>query len=280
MMDFISLNGKIKVAGTPSLKQDNRSFRYGDGLFETIKVSRSKILLADLHMERLFSSLYTLGYTIPVLFTAAAIEQNILSICKKNKCEQLARVRLSVWRGNGGLYDADESLQYMVEAWPISSSLNQFNENGLVVGFYPDAYKSCDVLSNIKSSNFLQYRMAALHAKSNKWNDAIVLNQFGRIADSTIANLFLVKDQQIFTPLLKEGCINGTMRRYILQEGMSRGYSITENEIAIDDVMAADEVFLTNAIKGLTWVKHIGDKTYTNAVSQQIYSSIVQPLFL
>jgi len=209
----------------------NRGYRYGDGLFETMKVMNGRILLAGYHFERLFASLFLLKYEIPGLITKEKLEQDILHLCKKNGCEKLARVRLSVFRGNGGLYDDDKMLQYLVECWPLHDSANRLNENGLVIDVYPDAPKNCDKFSNLKSANFLPYIMAAHYAKENKLNDCLVLNTAGSIADSTIANVFIIKNNVVITPGLESGCINGVMRRHLLARMTELGDEVRETSV-------------------------------------------------
>lgn len=265
-------------ADEPVFLASNRGYRYGDGLFETIKVKQGKILLADHHFDRLFSGLALLKFEISRLFLRQRTEEEILSLCKKNNCGTLARIRLSVFKGNGGLYDEDKALQYLIECWPLNDSVNTLNENGLVIDIYPDARKSCDRFSNLKSANFLPYSMAALFVKENKLNDALVLNSFERIADSTIANLFIIKGEVISTPSLQEGGVNGVMRRHLIEKALETGYVIQEDEVAVADIEDADELFLTNAINGIRWVRQFRDKTYINKKTVEIYDRLVKTI--
>jgi branched-chain amino acid aminotransferase len=278
-MNKICLNGKIFPSDEPVLMATNRGYRYGDGLFETMKVLNLEILLEAFHFERLFSGLSLLKISIPGLFTREKLREQILHLCERNECGTLARVRLSVFRGNGGLYDENKGLEYLVECWPLDESVNQLNENGLVLGVYPPARKSCDVFANLKSANFLPYTMAAQFAKENKWNDCLVLNTYERICDATIANLFIIKDGIILTPPLSEGCVNGVMRRRILESG-SRGLDleskVEESALTIEDILNADEVFLTNAINGIRWVRQFMEKTYSNSRTISINNQLVQ----
>lgn len=262
----------------PVLLAANRGYRYGDGLFETIKVSNGDILLASLHFERLFSGLAVLQFEIPSLFTPKKLKEEILYLCKKNNCSQSARIRLSVFRGNGGLYDGNKSLEYTIECWPLHDIENKLNENGLIIDIYPDAHKSCDKFSNLKSANFQPYSLAALFAKEQKLNDCLVLNTNGHIADSTIANLFLIKNETIITPSLNQGCIDGVMRRYLLTSMSHKGWSVEETSVSIDDLINAEEVFLTNAIKGIRWVKQFRNASYTNKRVVEIYRQFVQTI--
>lgn len=277
-MNSICFNGKFFSADEPVLLASNRGYRYGDGLFETMKVQQGNILLADYHFERLFTGIAMLQFEMPRLFLRQRTEDEILHLCKKNKCEQLGRVRLSVFRGNGGLYDEEKALQYLIECWPLNESVSKLNENGLVIDIYSEAEKSCDKFSNLKSANFLPYSMAALYAKEKKVNDCLVLNSTGSIADSTIANLFVIKNGIIVTPGLDEACVNGVMRRHLLKEMQNAGYDTREVAVSVNDLANADEVFLTNAINGIRWVRQFRDKLYTNIKTTEIYNRFIKTI--
>src|ERR1043166_4357200 len=117
-MNFVVFNGKFVAAGNAGLPIDDHSYRYGDGLFETMKIVNDTVLFKEHHFERLCSGLNTLKISIPELFTPKRIEEEIKKLCKKNNCEKLARVRLSVSRGSGGMYDCDNKFFYLIESWP------------------------------------------------------------------------------------------------------------------------------------------------------------------
>ena len=270
------------VTGTqPSLMADNRSYRYGDGLFETIKVVNKKISLESYHFERLFQSLVMMQFKIPALFTRDKIREEIVSLCEKNRYDALARVRFSVFRGNGGINESLDDLQYIIECWPLDSSFNYLNENGLVIDLCPDVRKSCDKFSTVKSANFLPYVMAAMHAKANQLNDSVVLNVHNRIADSSVANIFIIKGDELKTPSVSEGCVNGVMRKFLLDNFRDNNMNmvIEETGLSIDDLSSADEIFLTNAISGIKWVKRFRDKTYTNKISSNIFQRHLEEIW-
>ena len=125
---FISFNGKITAADQPVLQAANRGYRYGDGLFETLRLENGVILLEGLHFKRLMKGLQLLKFELPKLFSPGKLAEEILHLAEKNQVRELGRVRLSVFRGNGGLYDADRGLQYLVECWPLPESFNHLNE--------------------------------------------------------------------------------------------------------------------------------------------------------
>jgi branched-chain amino acid aminotransferase len=275
-MEFINVNGETLARDQFTTRVDNHSYRYGDGLFETMKVKNERILLRDLHFERLFSSLTVLRIPTPKFFTAEHLAREIIETCRKNKCAQLGRVRLSVTRGNGGLYDADENFQWIIECWPLNASTNKLNENGLIIDIFPDVKKSCDIFSNLKSASHLPYVMGAVYAKENKLNDCLLLNTYGRICDSTIANVFWVKDGNIFTPPLKEGCIAGVMRRFLIESAQGSRYKVQEQSCEVNELEEADEVFLTNAIQGIRWVKQFRDKSFGNDITRASSRSLFE----
>ena len=145
------------------------------------------------------------------------------------------------------------------------------DREGLVLDVFPDARKSCDVFANLKSASHLIYVMAARFAKENKLNDCLLLNTDGRICDATIANLFWIKDEIIFTPPLSEGCIAGVKRRYLMERLQTTGLRLREENCEISDLENADELFLTNAIQGIRWVKQFRNKSYTNSITGKIF---------
>jgi branched-chain amino acid aminotransferase len=274
MGQFLAFNGKILPNEQPLVCADNRGLRYGDGLFETMKYVKGEILLGDYHFERLFDGLRQLQFTLPAHFTPASILSDIRTLCSKNK-ENIARVRLAVIRGNGGLYDPENHFpQTIIQTWALPDENYLLNENGLVMGIYPHARKSTDVFSTIKTNNYLPYCMAALYATAQHWNDALVLNTAGNICDATIANLFIIKNKKLYTPSLSQGCVSGVMRRYILSNIASTGYTAEETILQKKDILEADEVFLTNAIWGMRWVQAVEEKRYGNLECMRLFQAL------
>ena len=275
MMNYFILNGKICKEGDNVLSASSRGLRFGDGLFETIKSINGQPEFLDEHLARLWKGMQVLQFNIPKHFTPDRLQEEIEGLLKKNEHLKKARVRLTVFRGDGGLYDEiDHRPGYIIQTWPLADETGTWNSNGLVLGIYRDVKKSFDILSNLKHNNFLPYVMAALFAKKEKWNDAILLNTEGRVCDATIANIFLIKDEVVYTPALEEACIAGIMRRHIINGVNDAGYKVVESQLTIADLENADEVFLSNSIYNMRWVGSIGDKEYTCSGAQKIYAAI------
>ena len=274
-MEYFICNSKLCKYELAILSANNRGLRFGDGLFETMKSLNGQLQFADEHFARLWKGLQILQFNIPKHFTPEILEEEIRELLKKNDHRKIARIRITVFRGDGGLYDAiNHTPNYLIQTWQLPDEAGTWNSNGLVLGIYTDVKKSCDILSNLKHNNFLPYVMAALHAKKQKWNDAIILNTAGRLCDTTIANIFLIKDEVIYTPALAEGCIAGVMRKNIINRLVVANYKVSEVLLTVDDLLAADEAFLTNSIYNIRWVQGIDDKKYVNTQTQKIYASV------
>ena len=278
-MIYLNYNGKLFKEGSPLIAADNRGLRYGDGLFETMKFLNGKLLNEDEHFSRLWKGLKVLEFEIPKHFTTELLQQQITELVKKNVHEASARIRLTIIRGDGGLYDVkSHKPSYIIQSWSLPPGNEKWNSNGLVLGIYDAAKKSCDILSNLKHNNYLVYVMAALAAKKEKWNDAIVLNTAGHLCDSTIANIFIIKDHTVFTPSLNEGCVAGVTRKLLIKYLQSMNFAIVEKSLTVAELLSADEVFLTNSMYNIRWVQRVDGTAYSNIQTQQIFAGFIKTI--
>lgn len=268
MTEYINWDGEIVNKNTFYVSPDSRALRYGDGFFETMKVNEFIILLEHLHFERLFLSLDLLQFDIPSFYTPLYFQQQIERLLHQNNHSSLARVRLMFYRGDGGVYgQINNDPNFIIQSWPLQKEVNELNTAKLEIGIFKDARKVSDKFSSVKSNNFLCYIMAAFFVTKNKLHDALILNPYNRIADATIANIFIVQNGIIKTPSLAEGCISGVYRKYLLQSFSNDGIPFIEGQITIDELLNASEVFLTNAINGIKWIYKCRNSYYLNEVS-------------
>ena len=230
-------------------------------------VKDGAIQLRQYHWQRLFSGLELLNFQVPLLFTPQYLESQVLNTVRKNKLEALCRVRLQVFAPGGGLHSSEPNIPgFIVECFPLDDQILSLNENGLTVGMASGLAKSTDMLSNLKSCNALIYAIAAKQAKENKWNDALIYNTSNEITESTIANIFWVKNGVLFTPPLASGCIAGVMRRWIIEL-----LTVTEMPLSEAELLNADEVFLSNSIRLIRWIGAFGAAKYTCEWSKKIH---------
>ena len=278
MNEFFIYNSQFFLLDKPVISAGNSGLRYGDGLFETLRLSKDRILNVDYHFERLFKGLNLLQFEAPKSMSSDFFTKKIFELLKKNGHHKEARIRLMVFRGEGSVFESkNNSPNFIIETWQLPHEI-QWNENGLVIDIYPGAVKACDQFANLKSNNFIPYIMAGRFAKEQKLNDAIVLNSFGRVCDTSVANVFVIKENNIFTPPLSEGCIAGTMRRWMLEKLVLDGFIIKEKVLTEEDLLEADELFLTNAIHPVKWVKSFREKSYGNKSVTKIFEHVVNLL--
>ena len=273
-MSHYIYNGKIVASNERILTPESRGLRYGEGVFETIKVKNDKVYFLSDHFQRLEQGLHVLHLQLPGFMDKQKLEELILKLAVKNG-HTIARIRLMCWRKDGGLYDAvSDVCDYSIQSYALPVEY-EVNSNGLDLCIFDAVKKSIDLLSNVKHNNFLIYSLAARYAQEKKCNDALVLNQHNNICDSSIANIFWIKDGTIFTNPLTDGPIAGVMRNQLLQQLPSLGFPTTEKSCSVTELMEADEMFLSNVIRGCRWVKQLGDKKFSCEKFMEFYPKFI-----
>ena len=267
---FFIYNNNFCKEDTPVMGMGNRALMYGDGLFETMRIHQTIIVNRSLHFDRFFAGIRLLKFPLSENFTKDFFSQKIREILIKNTIEHTARVRLMAFRKEeDSINHYKGSFNYIIEAWPMEEAVI-LNESGLEVDIFKDVKRSCDLFSNIKSNNYLAGVMAQLFAKENKLDECLLLNSFGRICESAIANVFIVKENVIFTPPLSEGCVAGVVRRWLIENLPFPEYQILQKELTPEEVQGADEIFLTNSIKPVRWVHTFQGRMFGNTMSLKI----------
>jgi branched-chain amino acid aminotransferase len=275
---FFIYNNQFFRTDVPVITSQNRSFRYGDGLFETMQMHEKKILHLDFHFDRLLAGMKLLEMHLPVFFTATYFTDTVNKLLAKNFILQNARIRLTVFRGEEPIYNTENNqANFIIETFSLPEKI-ALNEKGLVIDLFEDGLKSCDQFSNIKSNNYLTSLMALRFASKNNLDEAIVLNSFQRVCESSIANIFIVKNNVLFTPPLSEGCVAGVMRRWMLENLSKRSITVKETELSPQDLLSADELFLTNSIRPVRWVQQFRDKIYRNETAKEIFNFFLENL--
>jgi branched-chain amino acid aminotransferase len=269
----VCFNGNFFPHDAPLLPVQNRSFKWGDGVFETAKVFRGRLLLEELHVERLWVSLRLLGIETGATFTQDNLVAHVLELCRRNQCVENARIRLAVYRQEDG------SAGYSIEASPLAETINQWPEEGQEIVLYPFARKSMDAFANLKSANFLPYVLAQRYAAERGVDDALVLNAQNFLCDSSKANIFLLRGKNIYTPALHQGCVNGVMRRVVLEACKKMGFRVLQDVVEESQLLSADEVFLTNAIQMIRWVSHYKTASYDCRQTQKIFEAVSATIF-
>lgn len=273
---FILYNGEYHLKDEFGLSYKNRAFCYGDGLFETMHANGTDIQFFEDHMIRLMYSMKILKMNIPNVIKSGFIEKEIIKLLHKNKLYQGVRIRLSIFRNDGGKYTpTDNNISYVVETDYIENYHYELNQKGLIIDIFNDIKKPANKFSNLKTSNSLLYVMAGLYSKEKKLDDCVLINEKGNIVEGVSSNIFLIKGSTLSTPTLKDGPVAGIMRKQILKIADSVGFKINhESSITEEQLLNADEVFFTNSISGIRWVVAYKEKRYYNNNAKKLVNKL------
>jgi len=276
--NYISFNGKIFTENNFKFDINNRAFLYGDGLFETMRASSGKIHFFYEHIKRLIKSMKILKMEVPTRFTSDILgfEKEIFRLINKSKYQKSARIRLTIYRKSGGLYTpTTNEVNYLIKTEKLEHTDYQLNKEGLFVDTFDEIAKPTNILSNLKLTSSVFFVLAGIYKKENNLNECIILNNQNNIVEALSSNLFFVKDKYIYTPPLSSGCLNGIMRSKIIEIAKSLNYNLIDNlPLNINNLINADEIFLTNAISGIKWVLAFKQKRYYNKTSKILINKL------
>ncbi len=271
MSNYVINNGVLVSTEGYSIRAGNRGHLYGDGLFETIRVINSHPINLENHLNRLIEGMKVMRLNYPVEFNVPFFEREIQTLLTKNEITGSARVRLSVDRKAGGNYlPTSNHIDYLIEVEQVIPNRFELNTEGLSLDLYDQMNKQVNFLSPYKTKNCLIYIMGKLKAKEKGVDDLLILNDKMGIIESTSSNLFIVSNGVLYTPGLDLGCLGGTMRMQIINLAIQHNIKVYECNISPQNLLAADELFLTNAIKGVVWVKSFRTKEYGNTISGKL----------
>lgn len=275
---MVNLNGSLLPNSQKLFKSENRAFLYGDQLFETLRFQDGKLLFWEEHYFRMMGGACMLRMEIPQHLNIEFLENEIIKTLKaSNLFEFNSRVRLSLYRTDGGFYLPNSlSLEYLIEVDKLIEEPLSLNNSGLVIDVFHDHYKPNQTISNLKGGNSLVSVLSSIFADENDLNEAIILNLESNICETTTSNIFIVTDKHLITPPLSSGCVNGVVRKQIVENASLWGYSIEEKNMKTFELIKADEVFLTNSIKWIQWVSFYKKKTFKNDISADLFQKFQQ----
>lgn len=276
---MVNFNGTLLSVEDSKLTTQNRGYKYGDALFETLKVVHGKIFFWEDHYFRLMASMRILRMDIPMHFTMEFLEAEILKTVEVNSLlNGTARVRINVDRGEGGTYLPSQKAQvnFNIVAEPYSHAFYTIDVNAkYTVDLYKDYFMAPGLLSGLKSNNKAIQVIGSIYAQENDLDNCLVLNTNKMVIEALNGNLFLVKGDKIKTPPLEDGCLKGIMRKQIL-ELLAKDVNLFIEEASISpfELQKADELFVTNVIKGIIPITHYRKKEYETGFAQRLVAKL------
>ena len=235
-----------------SIELDNRAFNYGDGFFETVKIINSNAFNFSVHYLRIIESCSILS--LDFNYTEKELSKVIETLLIKNNIIN-GTVKLHFSRDSRGKY------------LPVSSKVNllivsdkglgfQLNK-AISLCFYKEEIKTKSKISTIKSCNALVYVLSSIYARGNNFDNAILFNTDANVIECSNSNIFIVKEDIIYTPPVSDGCVSGTMRGWVLNNE-----TVIEKSLSEKEILNADEIFITNAVSGIIPIKKVEETEF------------------
>lgn len=265
-----NLNGELVPATADDLSR-NRGFLYGDGVFETIKVLDGKPLFFEDHYFRLMAAMRIVRMEIPMAFTMEYLERQVLSVTDALGVSASARVRMTVFRNSGGFYrPTDNTVSWLIQAEPVEP-LYAIAPGDYEIELYKDFYVTRQLLSSLKTTNRMLHITAAVYAEENGYANCLLLNDEKNVVEAIQGNVFMLTGPRLVTPPVSEGCLNGVMRKQVLEMARkTEGLEVVEEPISPFDLQKADELFVTNVIMGVRPVTRYRKKEYANTFASKL----------
>ncbi|MFY9242445.1 MAG: aminotransferase class IV [Polaribacter sp.] len=269
---MVNFNGELLFEENINLTIENRGFKYGDAIFETIKVLNDKVVFWEDHYFRLMASMRMLRMKIPMEFTLEFLEQEILKTVKVQDVANSYRIRLNIFRKDGGFYTPKTNeIDYLIEV----KENNYQTKDIYTVDVYKDFYNYSGILSTIKTNNRMVNTLASIFAKENDLDNCVIINEKKGVVEVTNGNIFILKNNIVRTPSLEEGCIKGVMRKKVIEIiAKNNDFVLEETTISPFEIQKADEVFITNAIIGIQPITLYKKKSFKTEFSAKISKSL------
>lgn len=268
---MINYNGTIVTQSTIAL-HENRGFLYGDAIFETLKVLDGKVLFLEDHYFRLMASMRIVRMEIPMSFTMEYMEEQVLLLTGILPAAPSYRARLSFFRKPGGFYlPVDNNVEFIITAAPLAEPLYSFDEAPYEVDLFRDFYVIRQLLSTLKSTNKMVHITGSIYADENGLDNCLLLNDEKNVVEALQGNLFMLTGGKLVTPPVTDGCLNGIMRKQVLALVRKiEGLEVEEASISPFDLQKADELFITNVVKGIQPVTKYRKKEYVRVMAADL----------
>lgn len=260
-MDVVCLNGEFRSLEQATLPATDAGFLLGEGVFETIRAEQGHPLWFAEHIARLTRGLRVLS--IAYAPDAEALRALCEQVLDTNAIEE-ARVRLTITRGpiRGLPIAATEGEPTVMIA---ASRLDPAQERQRATGWrvvpagFPKNHRS--PLASIKCTSYAESLLARRQARAQGFDEAVMLNTDGMVAEASMANIFVLSGNQLHTPPVADGALPGVARAQVMRVAEGHGLAVAERSLRLEDLLAAEEVFLTNAIILMMPVVLVGERT-------------------
>ena len=268
---MINYNGDIIMQSGLRVEQ-NRGFLYGDSIFDTVKTLNGRVLFSEDHYFRLMASLRIARMDIAMNFTLDYMESEIIKLTETLNSGLSYRVRISFYRRPGGRYlPANRETEFVITAEPLTEALYSINTAPYEVELYKDFFVAKQLLSSLKTNNRIINTLASIFADENDYNNCLLINDEKNVIEAIQGNIFMLSGTMLTTPPISDGCLNGVMRKQILEIAKKiEGIEVIEKSISPFELQKADELFITNVITGIQPITKYRKKEFASAFSHEL----------
>ncbi len=272
---YVYLNNRIVPSKDALVSVFDHGFLYGDGIYETMRVYDGVVFKVDEHLMRLSRSASLIGLTLPL--DGDALKIAIYETLMANSLKE-AYLRLTVSRGYGPIgLDPDlckePTLVIMARDFtPYPASLYNKGISLIIPGTRRNHRKAID--PRIKSLNFLNNILAKIEVKKAGAYEAVMLNSRGRLTEGTISNVFFFREGRLCTPSVNCGILDGITRGLVIELAKNARIDVHEGHFTVEDIYAAEEIFITNTTLEVMPVTRLDNRTYrTGALTRLLRRS-------
>ena len=245
MTEKVFLNDKLVDIDKACISVTDSGFLYGAGLFETMRSHNGVVFALTDHLDRLFVSAGTLSINNP--YAREYITEAINKVLRANKLSD-ARLRLTLTNGPMAESEQQRKSTLLITAAKLRSYPSEYYKKGVMVVLCPFRQNPIDPTSGRKTTSYFSRMIALNMAHQKRAAEALWFTVDNRLAEGCISNVFLVKDSVLYTPPIKTPVLAGVARKTVCQLALQNSIKFTEKDLSIDDVLGADEIFLTNVI--------------------------------
>lgn len=242
MKEIVFLNGKFLPKSEARLSLLTPGFLYGWGLFESMRSYNNRIVYFNQHLDRIKNSCKSLKMTLP--YPSAKLKHYIEQTVKINGFMD-AYLRLTLWKKSESLTD---TLIVVKKYRPFAAKKYRQGFRCLISMFRQNENS---FFAHLKTTNYLLYQISYSLAKDKGFDEAIILNNRGYISEGSRSNIFFIKHNEVFTPSLECGCLDGITRRVIFDLAKNYDIKIHQGNFTLQDLYEADEASLTNSLMGV-----------------------------
>lgn len=273
---MVNFNGTIQDSSNLVI-ENNRGFLFGDSVFETMRIANNKVLFLEDHYFRLMASMRICRMEIPMNFTMEYFESQVLNLLSSSKeIKNDCRVRFSVFRKGEGFYlPKTNETEFIVTISKLENTMYSINNSTYEVELFKDSYVTKQLLSTLKTNNKMIQIAGSVFANENGYDNCLLLNDDKNVVEALQGNIFMFLNNELITPPVSDGCLNGIMRKQIIEiASKMEEVKLVEKSISPFDLQKADELFITNVIIGIQPISKYRKKEYISSIAAKILARL------